>query len=372
MKKFLNIFYNRKNTCESTDIISIKLKSKKNRIVTQSNDILVSVCLVTYNQKEFIKDAIESALMQKTNFEYEIVIGDDYSTDGTLEICIDYANKYPNKIKVLRRERNLGLLMNFFETIKKCRGELIAYLEGDDYWLTDNKLQQQAEILLKDNDISLVHTDWKDYILKDNILKDNARNYKGACKSETTQGIAGVKTFLANGYGGIRASSIMFRTFDINDIMVNNYDFFRDEDIKTFDYFIFCQFSYRGFFRFLKEDAVLYRMNINSISIHTDIKKATDFSFGALKTIMYLYRQFHIKNNKQYLFNRFLSSLLAYCLENNDHLLLEKINDSLKSFKTTTLIKHKFILFCMKHHLIIILRPLIYLNYLRNKHFSNV
>lgn len=109
----------------------------------------VSVCMITYNHEKFIAQAIESVLMQEVNFDYEIVIGEDCSTDGTREIVKKYAEKYPDKIRVLFHSHNLGLLgkNNFVQTFKACQGQYVALLEGDDYWIDPLKLQKQANLL---------------------------------------------------------------------------------------------------------------------------------------------------------------------------------------------------------------------------------
>jgi glycosyltransferase involved in cell wall biosynthesis len=107
----------------------------------------VSVLIVTYNHERFIAQAIESALVQKTDFEYEIVIGEDCSTDSTRQIVQDYANHYPDKVRPLLHERNLGGSENFDRTLAECRGEFIAVLEGDDYWISAAKLQMQVDFM---------------------------------------------------------------------------------------------------------------------------------------------------------------------------------------------------------------------------------
>lgn len=105
--------------------------------------------MVTYNHEEFIAKAIESALMQRTNFDYEIVIGEDCSTDKTRNIIIDFENKYPDKFRLLLNEKNLGGHRNFAQTLQACKGKYVAILEGDDYWTSDQKLQRQVEFLDK-------------------------------------------------------------------------------------------------------------------------------------------------------------------------------------------------------------------------------
>ncbi len=107
----------------------------------------VSVLMITYNHEKYVATAIESVLTQKTTFDVEIVIGEDCSTDCTREIVLDFAQRYPSRIRLLLPEGNLGMHKNFVETYKACDGEYIAMLEGDDYWTEPNKLQQQVDLL---------------------------------------------------------------------------------------------------------------------------------------------------------------------------------------------------------------------------------
>jgi glycosyltransferase involved in cell wall biosynthesis len=113
---------------------------------------LVSIAVSVYNHEAFIAKAIDSILMQKTNFDFEIVIGDDFSTDGTGQILQSYKLKYPGKIALLHVERNQGVFKNAFEIYKYCHGKYIAMLEGDDYWTSENKLQKQVDFLESHSD----------------------------------------------------------------------------------------------------------------------------------------------------------------------------------------------------------------------------
>jgi glycosyltransferase involved in cell wall biosynthesis len=113
----------------------------------------VSVCMITYNQEKYIEQAIESVMMQETDFDYELVIGEDCSTDRTREIGIAYQNKYPDKIHLLLHDKNLGMMQNFVQTYRACSGQYIALLDGDDYWTLATKLQLQASFL----DVNLHH-----------------------------------------------------------------------------------------------------------------------------------------------------------------------------------------------------------------------
>ncbi|NOZ34223.1 MAG: glycosyltransferase [Chlorobi bacterium] len=103
--------------------------------------------MITYNHEKYIKQAIESVLMQKCDFDYEIIIGEDASTDNTRNEILKLKKKYPQIIKPILQDKNIGMLPNFAKTIQVAKGEYIALLEGDDYWTDPNKLQKQVDFL---------------------------------------------------------------------------------------------------------------------------------------------------------------------------------------------------------------------------------
>ncbi len=107
----------------------------------------ISVCLITYNHEQFIDQALTGILNQKTSYSFEIVIGEDCSTDKTRQICEAYAARYPGKIKLLPTPENLGAAFNFIRTVDACTGQYFAYCDGDDYWIDENKLQDQVDFL---------------------------------------------------------------------------------------------------------------------------------------------------------------------------------------------------------------------------------
>lgn len=128
---------------------------------------LVSVCIQTYQHAGFIRQTIDNALMQVTDFPFEILLGEDESTDGTREICMEYAEKYPDVIRLFLNERKNVIHIdgnptgrwNFMNNLKHARGKYIAMLPGDDYWISENKLQKQVEILEDNSDYSMCFHD---------------------------------------------------------------------------------------------------------------------------------------------------------------------------------------------------------------------
>jgi glycosyltransferase involved in cell wall biosynthesis len=123
----------------------------------------VSVCVQTYNHEPYIKDCLEGILMQETDFSFEILLGEDASKDGTREICLKYANKYPDKIRLFlhHRENNIQIggqptgRFNFLYNLYSAYGKYIALCEGDDYWTDPLKLQKQIEFMEDNKDCSL-------------------------------------------------------------------------------------------------------------------------------------------------------------------------------------------------------------------------
>lgn len=115
---------------------------------TNSEEVIVSICCITYNHEKYIGQAIEGFLMQETNFEFEILIGEDCSTDRTRQILDDYLLKHPDKkIKIITSESNVGANNNAVRVFKAVRGKYIAICDGDDYWTDPLKLQKQVDFL---------------------------------------------------------------------------------------------------------------------------------------------------------------------------------------------------------------------------------
>lgn len=107
----------------------------------------VSVIIITYKQAGYIRQSIESVLCQKTNFPFEVIIADDCSNDGTAEILIDYQKRYPDVIKCIINEANVGASKNTYNAQVIAKGQYVCGLEGDDYWIDSNKLQKQVDYL---------------------------------------------------------------------------------------------------------------------------------------------------------------------------------------------------------------------------------
>lgn len=214
----------------------------------------VSVCMITFNHEKFIAQAIESVLMQKTSFSIELVIGEDCSTDNTRAICLEYKKKYPEKIKLLIRDKNLGVMPNFIETLHACTGKYIALCEGDDYWTDPYKLQKQVDVLEKNPDIILCHHGF-------DILNHDGRVHLNRNEFNKRKKIRSIFDLLLEGSFPVTLSAV-FRNCDI--LLNLNYPPFRE--VKTGDVLLWHLLLIKGNAFYIDEIMGVYRSHSGGIT----------------------------------------------------------------------------------------------------------
>ena len=218
-------------------------------------DFLASVCMITYNHEKYITKAIDSVLMQNTNFNYEIVIGEDSSTDCTRQILLEYKSKYPKKIKLVLQERNAGIVQNIIDTFKFCKGKYIAFLEGDDYWTNPFKLQKQVEFLDENPDYGLVYTDISFIDNKNKIISNTHFEQR---KFNNNSGYVFEKLLVEN---FINSLTVCVRS----DILFDYFANFPNEWF-LYDYRIWLHIASQSKIYFLNEKTASYRIHENGIS----------------------------------------------------------------------------------------------------------
>lgn len=131
---------------------------------------LVSVCVVTYNQENTITQTLQSILMQKGSFNLEIVVGDDCSKDKTSEICLYFQEKYPEIVRLNLKNENQGVVRNFIDVLRLCKGQYIGICAGDDYWVDDYKIEKQLSFFTKNPGFGVVSTAGYKLLVKKNKL----------------------------------------------------------------------------------------------------------------------------------------------------------------------------------------------------------
>lgn len=176
------------------------------QVMDKNKKIGVSIICNTYNQVDYIEATIKSFLLQKTSFDYEILIHDDCSNDGTKEIIESYANKYPNIIYPIYEKENQYSKCNIDEKFQypRAKGKYIAYCEGDDFWIDENKLQKQYDYLESHNEINMsAHACM--------VIDADSLDLKYFIAPESKDKILTMKNVIRGGAGYLGTNTLFFR-----------------------------------------------------------------------------------------------------------------------------------------------------------------
>lgn len=254
--------------------------------------VKVSVCITTYNLESYITQTLDSVLCQETSFDYEVIVGDDFSTDRTREILLRYKEKYPNKVVLHFQKENVGVNRNDYDLIQLAKGEYIAWCDGDDYWLTKDKLQKQVEILDANPTFSCVHTHWVDCYEVDG-RKTNFTIQQKEWERELT-GDKYVERFIAGETTGCRFSSLMYRKALVIDFLSKDPSVYLGVPHKQNDFALFCILSYYGPFYLLPEYTTAYRIREVSLSMGNSAEKRVIYTIAYLHLLSYLLKAFKV------------------------------------------------------------------------------
>lgn len=238
----------------------------------------VSVILVTYNQERSVGHAIETILAQRCNFKFEIIIGEDGSTDGTRKVCRDYSLKYPDIIRLMPQAPNKGVVNNYFDCLAECRGTFITDCAGDDYYPAADRLQRQYDYMTANPDKVCVMSDWlihqgakKHDTATDDGFTPFHRDVDGQRMLELTLGCRSAFPFL---------SAMMFRTEALRPVLTGCPAMLRNPEWQCEDLPLICALASQGSFGYLPLTASAYSVNDSSISNAPDYGHLFDFYFG--------------------------------------------------------------------------------------------
>lgn len=207
---------------------------------------LASIVVITYNQEQSLPMTLDSLLAQNTSFPFEIVVGDDCSKDGTRAVIADYAARFPEIVRPIYNEHNLGILGNYASTLSQCRGKYRSACAGDDFWNDPEKLQLQVDIMEKDPEIGLVYTD----VHMDSVT--TGQNFVRRCHDPQEDTF----TQLLRGCF-ITAPTVCFRASLLEYV---DFDEFQRLGFQMEDYPMWLTFSLHTAFFHLKRPTVTYRI----------------------------------------------------------------------------------------------------------------
>ncbi|MDC4238566.1 glycosyltransferase [Clostridium tertium] len=284
------------------------------------DEILVSIDCITYNHEKYIAQAIESFLMQKTNFKYEILIHDDSSTDATQEIIKEYQRRYPDIIKPVLQSENQyskGIKrISYTFNISRAKGKYIAICEGDDYWSDPYKLQKQVDYMEKNDDCGMCFHAYK--VESNGKINKCVRSYK---KSK----IATVEDIVIGDGDFVATNSILFR----KEVMENPPEFYFKCNVG--DYPLQILTSMEKYAYYIDEPMSVYRY----FSANSWTRRMLSGSDSNKKVISF--RENIIEMLKEV--NKFTDNIYANAINKKillfkmDVLLLKNDVDSLKNLK---------------------------------------
>ncbi len=220
--------------------------------------ISLSVHLITYNNQNHIEATLESIINQKVDFIYEIVVGDDCSTDNTLEIISQYKNRYPELFKIKKNDSQLGILKNFKATLDRCAGDYVFDIAGDDFLKNKYALQKMVSILRNDNNLGFVDSGF------DKLYEDSGRIMHFANKKtlESSKDLYKEQLLL----GRINPIGICFNKKHLYQFV--DFDTYLKTEITIEDYPILVDLAMNTNFETINESLHTYRIHGNSYS-HT-------------------------------------------------------------------------------------------------------
>ncbi len=219
--------------------------------------LTLSIAVLTYKHEAYIRQALDGVFMQKVNFNYEIVIADDCSPDGTREIIQEYIDRYPQKnIRTIFHSQNVGMWQNVMVLLNSLEGKYFAFIEGDDYWTDENKLQQQVDFLE-------AHPDYVCCFHAAKVIKETASKnaltftrYPQNPVAETT----GLLDILRDGNYIPTASMVQRNVFK------GNFPTYIGNKHGYPDTMIHLLHASQGKYRYLDKEMSVYRINVGGIT----------------------------------------------------------------------------------------------------------
>lgn len=214
----------------------------------------VSIICTNYNKGDWVREAMDSFLNQKTNFDFEIIIIDDASTDHSYEIIQEYQKKFPEKVRTFRNEVNLGITRTWKKVCQEAKGQYIARCDSDDFWTDPLKLQKQVDLLDASTDSLWSNTEFDMVDLDGNLIQKDAFANKALPLIDSYEEMLVMK-------GMTMASTWLVDTALMQDVSAQISDTAADD---TFE--LQLELFKRTKISFLSDSTTVYRMNLGSDS----------------------------------------------------------------------------------------------------------
>ena len=295
---------------------------------------MISVVVCTYNQEDTIARTLDSILMQQCHVPYEIVIGEDHSTDHTLAICQRYQQQNPERITLLANAYNKGVQDNYFDCLLAACGKYIADCAGDDFWTDPLKLEKEVAILESHPDVTLVHTDWNIFHEPTQTLRLSPPKPFTAPFTLGTDMLQAIVT--QTSVPVIQLCTSLYRRSIVIEELLDNPQLFRNKAYGCEDIQIACIMAYRGIIAFLPDVTLSYSTGHESVSESSDPTRQFRFVWRITNLTHHLAEKYQLQGPViDHYFSRRLLALTMHAFRAHDRLLRQEVIDS-KSCWTIT------------------------------------
>lgn len=304
------------------------------------NKPLVSISCLTYNHEQYIAQCLEGLLMQKTNFDFEILVHDDASTDSTAQIIRTYENRYLNKIKPIYQTVNQysqGINPGF-TLVSMARGKYIATCEGDDYWTDHLKLQKQVDFLESNHEFGLVHHD-ADYFFQKTgkLIKDHHKTNS----TKISDGFVFEELLREN---NIYTPTVLFKKNLFKYYLLIPSD--ARKDFLMVDYVMWLEFSQHCKFHYIPQSMATYRVLENSASKFSSYDKAMAFVDSYFDIRLYFIKKFPVQHISIEIIEQWrLSMYISTSMKYRRHKEASKFAGEIKIYSWRTLLKRALVRF---------------------------
>ena len=237
---------------------------------------LVSVIVLTYNSADTIAQALDSVLAQKCDFDFEIIVGDDCSSDDTVCLVRQYAAVDPRIILRLASE-NQGVQANYFGCLEVARGAFIADCAGDDFWCGTDRLQRLVDALLCNEKASFAHSDWNVLNMSDGTIT----RMKPRCNRNVKQGESVAEVLYSTGCPAVHLSASVYRKSALWPEYIKHKELFTDSRFGCEDLQTIAALTHVGAGIYLPFVSLVYRVgHTSAITSHTDYARSARFSLS--------------------------------------------------------------------------------------------
>jgi glycosyltransferase involved in cell wall biosynthesis len=286
----------------------------------ESANPLVSVVVLAFNVEPYIAQALEGILAQKAPFEYEIVVGEDCSTDGTGKILASYAKRHPERFKPVWHEHNVGMVPNFLDALNACTGKYIAVCDADDYWTDPGKLRKQVEFLESHPAHGLVFTDADVYYEAENMF---VRAYDNRVRKAVPQGE--VFSSLMYGPNPYRVATSCFRS----SLLADYKQIITMRDFYVNDFPLWMSLARQALVGYIPESTAVYRIRACSMSHFGTLEEVIRFRRAKYKTCLFLAERYGMKPDVKRLRRKYLRDVIGECAQRRDLTMLRRYTGSL-------------------------------------------